>query len=638
MADATHGMNGPYNTFLRNRHNNQKSAAFLNCHYVNFIGNDNISTVGYEQALVAQWIINLIVPCTILGDSEHYFDCHFWMYDTPPNWSVYQGITHDGWYAYQELGDEWASYVFYHSFLNDISYFYNSRPEFIPESSYTWPPNGPCYNLNYDLTFKPTGWRIPAEDRYLLSKKTYFIDPTPHPKPVSGTQYGDWYGCKIVKGDVTVPSGSTLNIEHGTVVVFDGYYQITVASGAKIIANGTAESPILFTNASQNLDNKWKYIRLFGGDNEFKHCTFEYGLYPVYLYYCTSSEGAPNLFENCVFRNNANYGIRFYRSVAEVVECEFKNSGYIGLRSYCSDVNFTGNRIYDNDSCGVYSTISSNLDFYRNVIESNGSHGLRTSNADHVNLGEPYTWQGKNTVRDNIGYELYAASGNSTLDLCHSSVHGSGGTDYEVYNYASNTEDVDTLDCWRGADNTWQYSGSFSFVYCNNGLPTWDGDIFTSGPLSKVSFPVVEKDDFLIDPSLPETEQIGQCRTIIEAAPDIKEAVEALTILYGILRSDFIENESGWRDEFYNYLENLWNSHSSKKLGQRALRYLIKWHMLGGNDDRVIELSKKAVKVLSKEEGGLVLGDLAMTYLHQGNLEDAKICLGALKKSFRCGC
>ena len=141
-------------------------------------------------------------------------------------------------------------------------------------------------------------------------------------------------------------------------------------------------------------------------------------------------------------------------------------------------------------------------------------------------------------------------------------------------------------------------------------------------------------EDFLIDPSLPKEEQIEQAKAIIASVPDKNEAVEALTILYGILRDDYIKNELGQRDSFNEYLDVLWSRHPDKTTGKRALRYMIIWKMLENNDREVIKLSKKALKVLDGEERMLVLEDLAITYAYAGHIKQAKDCLEEIIKKY----
>ncbi len=98
---------------------------------------------------------------------------------------------------------------------------------------------------------------------------------------VSGNQSGTWTTANNpyqIVGDITVQSGTTLEIEEGVIVQAMGDYQIT-AEGS-MIAIGTESSPITFSSATQSI---WGGIRLDNDqtDNQFTYCEIqhaEYGL------------------------------------------------------------------------------------------------------------------------------------------------------------------------------------------------------------------------------------------------------------------------------------------------------------------------------------------------------------------------
>jgi len=367
----------------------------------------------------------------------------------------------------------------------------------------------------------------------------------------------------------------------------------------------------------------------------FKYCHFSYGQYSFFLNGCTAGEGAANLFKNCTFKYNSVYGIRFDHSVAELVSCEIANNNQIGVRAYYSTVDFSGNWIRNNNSRGVYTPGGSFLEFYGTVIEENTQYGLEIRNSsNHIHIGECYAWYGYNTIRNNGNTEVYVFYGSpaSTVEMNYSSIHDDTGL--EVYNYAGNPQ-VLTQNCYWGADNECDKYGDVWVQYPMFPAPDWDGDTTsTGGPLHKASPSEIDTDKFLIDPTLPKEDQVKKCKELIASGPDKKEAVEALDILFGILRPDFVKNRLDEKDSFSDYLHSYWNSHPGKAVGKRALQYLIMWDILNGDDDQVIKLSKKALKVLEKEEANCVMYDLAYAYLRKGWTENAKECLKSLKKQW----
>lgn len=72
------------------------------------------------------------------------------------------------------------------------------------------------------------------------------------PVEVGGTYSKDthWVGYKtyIVTRDVTINNGATLTIDAGAILKFKGRYQMSVNSGATLLANGTRSAPIVFTS------------------------------------------------------------------------------------------------------------------------------------------------------------------------------------------------------------------------------------------------------------------------------------------------------------------------------------------------------------------------------------------------------
>jgi len=128
---------------------------------------------------------------------------------------------------------------------------------------------------------------------------------------VSGNQSGTWTlaGSPYqVTGDITIPTGQTLQIEAGVQVLFQGYYRIYV--DGKIEANGTDGQMILFSPVNQTTG--WGGIRLDGTPDisVFHYCKFEYGKtsatgsYPDMHGGAVVIKDADAQFFNCIFSHN----------------------------------------------------------------------------------------------------------------------------------------------------------------------------------------------------------------------------------------------------------------------------------------------------------------------------------------------
>ena len=83
---------------------------------------------------------------------------------------------------------------------------------------------------------------------------------------VSGDVSGTWTvdgSPYLIGGDITVPAGQTLTIAPGVEVLFESWYKLTV--NGTLLAEGTAESPILFTGTHPTAG--WLGIRLINASD-----------------------------------------------------------------------------------------------------------------------------------------------------------------------------------------------------------------------------------------------------------------------------------------------------------------------------------------------------------------------------------
>lgn len=438
-----------------------------------------------------------------------------------------------------------------------------------------------------------------------------------------------WSGTVDITTDITIPSGIKLTILPGTLIRFLGNYMLDVQDGGIIDAQGSPSNIIRFSSGigSPPSRGSWKYLRIKGGNSIFKNCKFEYGIYPLYIYNATS--GSPTVIENCTFSDNSNYGIRIYRSKANVKNCEIMNNGYYGVHcQYNPEVKFTGNRIHHNSRIGIYTLSSNLLKLYGNVIESNGvgdstAHGMMTANSDVIRLGFPYNWYGKNTIRNNGGTELYAHSGNPDVDVCLSSIHDSNGR--EVFNNSGNQQ-LYILTSYFDA-NGCNYSGNVLNMSPYNSLPSWDGQVFNDFSIPKSS---TAKDD----PIEEDSEKIQRLKNVIIGNTESSEAESALYDLYSIVRSDFCNNQLGQKDDFYQFLAKIHQVHKGARIENIALRYMIIWKMLDCNWKEYFGLSKAALTELEGVDRMYVISDLGFACANAGWPDKAMQFYNMLKREY----
>ena len=98
-------------------------------------------------------------------------------------------------------------------------------------------------------------------------------NPTPTPGPATGEISGEYstdqtfaYGNYTLVGVVKVKSGATLTFEAGSTITCDktnGDNALVVLQGGKLIINGTADAPVIFTEASK-IPGSWGGITLYG--------------------------------------------------------------------------------------------------------------------------------------------------------------------------------------------------------------------------------------------------------------------------------------------------------------------------------------------------------------------------------------
>jgi len=191
----------------------------------------------------------------------------------------------------------------------------------------------------------------------------------------------------LITGHIIVANNDSLVIDSGVRVEFQGKYKLFC--NGKILANGTASQPILFTVPVANHAIGWLGIRYdntptTNGRSYFKYCHLEYGHADVVgdnlggaMYFNNYSNCE---ISNCSFQNNyATYGgaIRGQNSSPTILRDSFNNnSSYAG--GSCVELISSSSTI---DGClfvdgGVYATYSSLSISNSHFLRCNGEGGI----------------------------------------------------------------------------------------------------------------------------------------------------------------------------------------------------------------------------------------------------------------------
>ena len=267
------------------------------------------------------------------------------------------------------------------------------------------------------------------------------ISPVSAATPVSGTLSEDttWAATDspyTVTGNVTVASSTTLTIEPGVTVKFDGGKALVIEG--TLVARGTSTSTITFTSSALSpAAGDWGYIEFktgstgttFDGDGDyvsgsiFEHCVVEYGgSYAESFAFLDVVLGAPYI-NSCTFTNNegGNVGgvVGAYRWTGSG-----PNNGY-------DPVKITNSTFTQNDAVAIRNaqnaTITSNTITYNKLgIEFDGGAITITDNVITNNTGSGQNAGGvlgSIDVQWGIFGSVVTISGNQISDNGNSGVH-----------------------------------------------------------------------------------------------------------------------------------------------------------------------------------------------------------------------
>ncbi len=227
--------------------------------------------------------------------------------------------------------------------------------------------------------------------RALMAMDGYYPNVTGYLR--TNATWGDTLGDTIyVLGDVVVPVGCTLTIDHGAVVKFltrarENFFpdfedpsKCEIFVQGKLIVNGSASDSVWFVSeeGESATDSSWYGIRVDGsGSAKFKYSNFEHGYYGICF-----NNSANDTVINCRFRNNKT-AIRTTNSNLVVKNCVIEKDwtgidgsyGYYGI--FCYGVNPTiKNTFFEGLQYGI--KVSSEIKFVKPtpLIEECGFYNI----------------------------------------------------------------------------------------------------------------------------------------------------------------------------------------------------------------------------------------------------------------------
>ena len=174
----------------------------------------------------------------------------------------------------------------------------------------------------------------------------------------------------IIGGDIFVPEGAVFTIKPGTLIKFDGYFQILVKG--TLIAKGTLKDKIVFTsNLEEPKAGDWSGIVYHGEQSKgsLVNCKISY----AYKNLCYKSSPEIN---NNHYINNSNAIHCSYVKYIEISDNRIENNIY-GI--YCDFSSPTiNNNIIINNEYGIYSIFSSTPTIGKNRVENNKEKDIHT--------------------------------------------------------------------------------------------------------------------------------------------------------------------------------------------------------------------------------------------------------------------
>jgi len=211
---------------------------------------------------------------------------------------------------------------------------------------------------------------------------------------VNGSITGNWTSNNVyvVTGDITIPLGSTLTIQPGTSIKFNGNYSIT-ANGI-LNASGNSVSPILFSsNMQTKVAGDWYGILINNSGCSIANCVIEY----------------------------SNIGLLISNCNPLVMENEFRFFKTIGIYAVNCSSHIYKNWIHDYQSNAT--TLGIMFDGYStSIIECNKIEGAAAEYGMKIASGTTII---RNNVINSAYYGIYLCNG-STAHIKNNLIYNGG--------------------------------------------------------------------------------------------------------------------------------------------------------------------------------------------------------------------
>jgi len=272
---------------------------------------------------------------------------------------------------------------------------------------------------------------------------------------IEGDVWGTWPGpdTVFISGEIRVPPESTLVIEPGLLVVFQGHYKFIVDTLATLTAVGTETDSVVFTPLFPGIG--WGGIRFTHSDSGscLSYCVLEYG---------KAIGGGADANGGSVFIDNCSPTI----SHSTMRQCSA--AGWGGA-IYCksSHAVISNNSINGNSAVhggGIYCEPYSNATISNNTINGNSAeHGggiYCTRNSNLTITNNTVSWNSAEHGGGIYFFESHPAINNNTLTGNSANVGGGIYCSYSTPRISNNTISRNSADISGGG------------IYCISSSPT----------------------------------------------------------------------------------------------------------------------------------------------------------------------
>lgn len=222
-----------------------------------------------------------------------------------------------------------------------------------------------------------------------------------------------------VQGSIQIPDGSTLIIEPGVTVNFQGTYKLNVQG--RLLATGTISDTIVFTAA--NTTNGWRGIRFdntptTNDTSKIVYCKLQYGkatgstpndnggafYFNTYsktiITNCRITESTADSYGGGIYCNNSNPAIS---------NNIISNNSASGVYCTNSSPTISNNSVFKNSTSGIYCESGGPI-INNNSISSNSGDGISCNNNSSPNINN-------NNIFNNTGGGVYSKNSNPIITL-----------------------------------------------------------------------------------------------------------------------------------------------------------------------------------------------------------------------------